>query len=203
MPVLHQRIYFRQVLGLPAVGSTKQQVEEGAALVAAEAFAPQKSLLIVRQAGQRKEGELDSGLENASSGTTTDCFPSTHKQRQCFLETSSILFLRSSQGSVKTMEPGSAMGRRYLHSNSLGKSSCGRDSLFKKSENGSSFFATCPCWPAEKCPHLHDDPDGLPVAVKQGRRGCSWQLSQRGHAEQDGAHHQSAVRTGVRGQTRR
>lgn len=66
--MLHHRIYFRQVLGLPPVGSTKQQVEEGAPLVAAEAFAPQKSLLSVRQAGQRKEGELDSGLEMHPAG---------------------------------------------------------------------------------------------------------------------------------------
>lgn len=109
-PMLHYCIYFRQVLGLPAVGSTEQQVEKSASLVAAEAFAPEKSLLIVRNAGQRKEGEVDSGL-SIHPAVRQATLPSTHKQRQCFLETSSILFLRSSQGSVKMMEPGSAMGR--------------------------------------------------------------------------------------------
>lgn len=108
--MLHDRVYFRQVLGLPPVGATEQQVEESASLVAAEAFAPEESLLIVRQAGQRKEGEVDSGLSMNPAGRQPT-LPPTHKQRQCFLETSSILFLRSSQGSEKTMEPGSAMGR--------------------------------------------------------------------------------------------
>lgn len=59
-PMLHYRIYFRQVLGLPAVGATEQQVEKSASLVAAEAFAPEEGLLILRHAGQRKEAEVDS-----------------------------------------------------------------------------------------------------------------------------------------------
>lgn len=109
-PMLHDCIYFRQVLGLPPGGATEQEVEESASLVAAEAFAPEKSLLIVRHAGQRKEGEVVSGLLMHPAGRQPT-LPSTHKQRQCFLETSSILFHRSSQGSVKMMEPGSAMGR--------------------------------------------------------------------------------------------
>lgn len=40
----------------------------------------------------------------------------THKQRQCFLETSNIFLCKSSQGSVNVTEPGSAMGLWYFHS---------------------------------------------------------------------------------------
>lgn len=41
--------------------------------------------------------------------------------------------------------------------------------------------------------HLQDDPDGLSVAVIQGRRGDSGRLSQRGHTEQNGPHHKSTA----------
>lgn len=41
---------------------------------------------------------------------------------------------------------------------------------------------------------LQNDPDGLSVAVKQGRGGRSRRLSQRGHTEQDGPCHQSSAR---------
>lgn len=49
---------------------------------------------------------------------------------------------------------------------------------------------------AEPCAHLHYDADGLPVAVKEGGGGGGGELSQRGHTEQDGPHHQGAERGG-------
>lgn len=42
---------------------------------------------------------------------------------------------------------------------------------------------------------LQYDANGLSVAVKQGGRGRSWGLSQRGHTEQNGLHHQSSGHT--------
>lgn len=49
-PVLHNSVYFRQVLRLPPGGSTQQQMQKSAAFVTPMAFSPEESFLIFCQA---------------------------------------------------------------------------------------------------------------------------------------------------------
>lgn len=49
-PVLHNGVYFCQVLGLPPGGSTQQQMQKSAAFVTAMTFSPEESFLIFCQA---------------------------------------------------------------------------------------------------------------------------------------------------------
>lgn len=49
-PVLHNCVYFCQVLRLPPGGSTQQQMQKSAAFVTAMTFSPEESFLIFCQA---------------------------------------------------------------------------------------------------------------------------------------------------------
>lgn len=49
-PVLHNSVYFRQVLRLPPGGSTQQQMQKSDAFVTAMTFSPEETFLIFCQA---------------------------------------------------------------------------------------------------------------------------------------------------------
>lgn len=67
--MLHHRVDLCQVLWLPPGDATEQQVQEGAAFVAAESFAPQESLLVVCQTAEGETVSEDVFGELKKKGT--------------------------------------------------------------------------------------------------------------------------------------